>query len=637
MPDSPMPASWSNLSQDLVQEVLYFCPLATLRALSVVSKADAASAEAAWHTKADEFGGGWFAALAGGDTSTRVETYPFRRARSDWPALDDGHGPKIALRSGRLAVAAGSVQSPTSSPLSPGYSSWAGVPLYHRGSVQVGEPSHPPVNLPYPAHLLPETSRSGSVFTCNAIALSDTRLALSLLDEDSCVDGATFVWDLTPEPSAEPSRVLDFDAVCRLEWLGDFLLRTPQTHPDVAVLVDPDDHKERACHIFMTPDDATGDVILLSAADDFFVASAAGHASVSVFLSPTYAHDTSARARRAASTVLVPWQAQPVTGGSAPQLPRAGPAEIEIEILSISASMTPNAAHQSVGQSAGPGRTHEMRFEMLEHPVSGPSGLPLDSPPTALSAAREHFAVLDAMGGVALWRVAPDALVKVACLPPLPGPRCPPHMAEIVLDFKESGAPVVAMKSPSGVPNSSSRAPAPSASSASSASSAPPASPASSTSSASANLPSSNAAAAAYGRPRRLDDALILRDFETTEDTPRRRHVVATPFGDDEMHLIQLQQHGGGMPSSYGALSGSAAASASQAGGSAPQQAGSHSVRQSFGAQPYGAHARSTKKIHTLHMHKGQVVCCVEDSKGKQAAIAVATAKPPLSACTVAH
>ena len=80
----------------------------------------------------------------------------------------------------------------------------------------------------------------------NALALSETRLALSLLDEDSCVDGATFVYDLgalnhappglsplqpqqpTVASSPEPSVVLHIDAVCRLAWLGDFLLRTPQ-------------------------------------------------------------------------------------------------------------------------------------------------------------------------------------------------------------------------------------------------------------------------------------------------------------------------------------------------------------------------------------------------------------------------
>ena len=250
---------WSELSDDLIQEILRFCSLPTLRCLSVASKAEAIAAETAWHKRADGMGGGWFASMSGGDIERRVERYPFRRARSDWPSAYNA--PQLALRSGRIAIAAGSVQAPSSSPVSPGYSSWAGVPLYHRGSVQVGTPSQPPAVFSYPAHLLPETSRSGAVFTCNALALSDTRLALSLLDEDSCVDGATFVYDLgsldqlpsSAAPSAEPSVVLHFDAVCRLAWLGDFLLRTPQTHPDVAVLVDPDNHKERSTHIFMTP------------------------------------------------------------------------------------------------------------------------------------------------------------------------------------------------------------------------------------------------------------------------------------------------------------------------------------------------------------------------------------------------
>lgn len=260
MPEDVLSAAcWSELSDDLVQEILRRCALPTLRCLSIVSKADAVAAETAWHKRADGMGGGWFASLSGGDVGRHCERYPFRRARSEWPSSSGDNAPQLALRSGRIAIAAGSVQAPSSSPTSPGYSSWAGVPLYHRGSVQVGSPSQPPAVFPYPAHLIPETSRAGAVFTCNALALSDTRLALSLLDEDSCVDGATFVYDLgalSEPPSAaspEPSVVLPFDAVCRLAWLGDFLLRTPQTHPDVAVLVDPDDHKERSTHIFMTP------------------------------------------------------------------------------------------------------------------------------------------------------------------------------------------------------------------------------------------------------------------------------------------------------------------------------------------------------------------------------------------------
>jgi hypothetical protein len=258
---------------------------------------------------------------------------------------------------------------------------------------------------------------------------------------------------------------------------------------------------------------------------------------------------------------------------------------------------------------------------MREHVMSG---LPLEAVPTALSARRDHFVVLDAAGAVTLWRVRPDALIRVGYLPPLPGPRCPPHAAEVVLDFKESGAAVIATKccakqemsvgSKSAAPNAVGGGSGGGGAGAGSGGGggAGAGAGAGGAGTAGGTLPGVHAASL-YGRPRRTDDMLVLRDFETTERLPSRRHVVATPFGDEERD---------GLQSGSGTLGGEFGAPSASANGHGPPLPGLHSA------------ARSTKRIHTLAMHGGQVVCCVEDCKGKQAAIAIATAKPPLSACT---
>lgn len=338
-----------------------------------------------------------------------------------------------------------------------------------------------------------------------------------------------------------------------------------------------------------TDDTQINDVILLSAADDFFVASASGHAAVSVFLSPAYAD---VYPRRGSSTVLVPWQ-PPTTVSSTPA-PVAASAHHHLPAAPIAPG---DEVHiELLPSSAGASTTADFPFEMREHLMSG---LPLEAMPTALSARRDHFVVLDAAGAVTLWRVRPDALIRVGYLPPLPGPRCPPHAAEIVLDFKESGAAVVATKCYA--KQETSVGAAVNLANATSGAVAPGTAPG-------AAIP--GVVPSFYGRPRRTDDVLVLRDFETTERLLSRRHTVTTPFGDEEL------TQGSGI-----AAGGEFAPSAS-ANGHGPPLPGLHSA------------SRSTKRIHTLAMYEGQVVCCVEDLKGRQAAIAIATAKPPLSACT---